>query len=80
MSKSIKTLETSVDLTPSFKTSVGARVERSYFERGLFINFGTAILFKRNNAEKDVCRAHTFSSLDCNFFVRTFYTVDDFFR
>ena len=39
---------------------------------------GTVILFKTNMAEKDVCRAHTFCSLDCNFsFSTDFYTVDD---
>ena len=40
------------------------RGQGSCFECGLFINFGTTILFKRNMVEKHVCRAHTFSSLD----------------
>ena len=29
----------------------------------------SVILFKRNMAEKYVCRAHKFRSLDCNFFL-----------
>ena len=59
MPKSKKTLEKSLDLTPSFKTSFHARVEGSCFECGLF---GTCavILFNRNMAETDVCCAHTF--------------------
>ena len=61
ISKSKKTLEPSLDLTPSFKTSVDARVD------GLFLNFGAVIIFKRNMAEKDVCRAHSFGSQNCNF-------------
>ena len=32
----------------------------------------SVILFKRNMAEKDVCHAHTFCSLDCNFFLYFF--------
>ena len=44
------------------------RKSRGYcFECRLFINFCAIILLKRNMTEKDVCRAHTFSSLDCNF-------------
>ena len=61
MSKSKNTLETSLDLTPLFKT-VGL-----CFEWGLFINFDALILFKRSMAEKVICCAQTCSSLDCNF-------------
>ena len=39
----------------------------SCFECGLFINFGTIILFKRSMTEKDVCLPHRFISLDCSF-------------
>ena len=67
MSKIKKTLETSLDLTPSFQTGVDAKVERSCFECGLFINYDAVILFKRNMVEKDVCLTHSFSSIDCNF-------------
>ena len=36
------------------------------------------VLFKTNIAEQGICCAHTFCSLNCNFFfVWTFYTVDD---
>ena len=67
MPKIKKTLETSLDLTPSFKTCVDAKVEGSCFECGLFINYDAVILFKRNVAEKDVCLTHSFSSIDSNF-------------
>ena len=43
------------------------------FECGLFINFRAIILFKGNMTEKDVCRTHTFSSLDCNFSFCTYF-------
>ena len=54
--------------------------EGSCFECGLFINFGAIILYKRIMADKDVCPAHTFSSVDCNFSfcMQTFYLIDDF--
>ena len=68
MSKSKKTLETSLDLTPLFKTSIDRRVKQaSCFEWGLFINFDALILFKRSMAEKVICCAQTCSFLDCNF-------------
>ena len=75
MSKRKKTLERSLNLTPSLKTSVDARVEGSCFKCGLFINFGAVILFKRSNkTEKDVWCAHTRLVL----LTVTSYTVDDF--
>ena len=45
---------------------------RVFFRMWIICKIGAVILFKRNMAEKDVCRAHTFRSLNCNF-----YTVDD---
>ena len=72
MSKSKKALETCLDLTPSFKTSIDARVEGLQMQIYKFINFGAVILFKRKKVEKDVCRAQKFSSLDCNLFCTDF--------
>ena len=66
MPKSERNLETSLYLTPLFKTSVDARVE-GLVSNWIIWKIGAVILFKRNIAEKDVCRAHTFHSLDCNF-------------
>ena len=65
--KSRKTLGTSLDLTLSFKTSVAVRVE-VLFQIWIIWKIGVIILFKTNMAEKDVCRANTFHSLDCNYF------------
>ena len=53
-------------LTPLFKSSVDPRVE-ALVSNWIIWKIGAVILFKRNMAEKDVCRAHTFRSLDCNF-------------
>ena len=66
MSKGKNTLEMSLDLTSSFKTSADARVE-SLVSNVDYLKIGTIILFKRNTAEKDVCQAHKFCSLNCNF-------------
>ena len=70
MSKCKKTLETSLDLRPLLKTSVDARVKGPFIKCKLIINSSGVILFKRNMTEKDVCCAHTFSSLDYNFSFR----------
>ena len=77
MSKGKKTLETSLDLTPSLKTSVDAKVE-GLFWMWIIWKISVIILSKRNMVEKDVCGAHTLRSLECNFYVRTFHTADDF--
>ena len=66
MSKGKNTLEMSLDLTSSFKTSADARVE-SLVSNVDYLKIGTIILFKRNTAEKDLCQAHKFCSLNCNF-------------
>ena len=60
MSKSKKTLETSLDLTSLFKTSIDRRVKQASC-------FDALILFKRSMAEKVICCAQTCSFLDCNF-------------
>ena len=70
MSKSKKTLETSLDLTPSFSTSVDTRVEGLVSNKGYLQNQRYNFILK-NMAEKDVCRAFMFRSLDCNFSVST---------
>ena len=72
ISKSKKTLETSLDLKPWFKTSVDAK-SRILFQMWIIWKTSTVILFKRNMAEKDVCRARSFCSLDCSFSFRTEY-------
>ena len=66
MSKSKKILETSLNLTPSFKTSVDEMVQ------GLVSNVNYLHSLRRNfiqkkQAETDVCCAHTFRYLDCDF-------------
>ena len=58
MAKSKKTLEASLDLTPSFMTSVDGRVEEVLFRIWIILKIGAVILFKRNMAEKDVCRTY----------------------
>ena len=63
-SQSKKTLETSLDLTPPFKTLVDVKVE----EMWIIWKIDAVILFKRYMAEKDFCRAHTSRSLDCNLY------------
>ena len=55
MSKSKKTLETNLDLMPSFKTFVETMVEGMW----IFWKIGAVILFKTNLAKKDFCRSHT---------------------
>ena len=46
---------------------------RVLFRMWVIWKIGAIILFKRNMAEKDVCRAHMFRSLGCNFsFCRDF--------
>ena len=57
---------TSLDLTPSFKTSVDAKVEGLVSNVDYLENW-CMLLFKTNMAEKDACCEHTFLSLDCNF-------------
>ena len=77
MSKSKKTLETSLDPTPSYKTSVGEMVQ------GLVLNVNYLEIRRRNfiqkkQAETDVFRAHPFRSLDCDFsFYTDFYIMDE---
>ena len=65
MSKSKKTLETSMslDLTPSIKTSVDTRVEILVSNVDCLENWHH-ILFKRNMTETDICCAHMFCFLD----------------
>ena len=58
MAKSKKTLEASLDLTPSFMTSVDGRVEEVLFRIWIILKIGAVILFKRNMAEQDVCRTY----------------------
>ena len=54
---------------------------RVLFQMWIIWKIDTVILFKSNMTEKDICCAHKFCSLDCNFFlVWTFYTVDDSWR
>ena len=66
MPKSKKTMETSLDLTLSFKTSIDARIE-GLVSNVDYLEFGTVILFKRNMAEKDICCTDV-SFSDCIFF------------
>ena len=76
-SKNKKILKTSLDHMLSCKTSVGSRVN-GLVPVWIIWKIGALILFKRNMAEKDLCRAHNFCSINCNFlFVQTFDTVDD---
>ena len=56
----------SLDLKPSFKSCVDARL-RALLQMWMIWKIGAVILFKKNMVEKDICRAHTFRSLDCNF-------------
>ena len=62
MSKRKMILETSLDLKPSFKTSVDARVEDLVSNVDYFKNWRCN--FSYNMEQKDVCRAHKFHSLD----------------
>ena len=64
MSKRKMILETSLDLKPSFKTSVDARVEDLVSNVDYFKNWRCN--FSYNMEQKDVCRAHKFHSLDLN--------------
>ena len=65
MPKSVKTLETSLDLTPSFKTSFDMRLgSRVLFRMWIVCKIGTVTLFKQNMTETDVCHVHTFFFTD----------------
>ena len=66
MPKNKKSLEMSLDLKPSFKTCVDARVEVLASNVDYLENRRRNFI-QKNMVEKDVCRAHTFRSLDCNF-------------
>ena len=61
MSKSKKTLEMSLDFTPSFKTSA----DRSWvlFRMWIISKIAAIILFKINMAEKESCRAYVLFSV-----------------
>ena len=78
MPKSKKTLETSLNLTPSFKTSVDARVE------GLVLNVDYLENCCRNFIQKKCGKKKTSAAYTCLFlwtiivlFVLTFSTVAD---
>ena len=80
MSKSKKTLETSLDLTPSFKTSVDfwCKVWESCFECGLFGKLAPQFYSKQMGQKKTpAVRKRFVLSTVIFLFVRTFYTVDD---
>ena len=66
MWKSKKTLEKSLDLCLYSRPPL-RQVSRALFQMWIIWKIGAIILFKTNMAEKDVCRSHTFPSLDCNF-------------
>ena len=69
----------SLTLMPKSKKTLGTRIlrfrSRPPLRQGLRVlrrmwiiwKIGAVILSKRNMTEKDVCRAHMFRSLDCNF-------------
>ena len=75
MPKSKKTMETSVDLTPSFKTSVDARV------KGRVSNVDYLKIRHRNFIRKKYGRKRRLRRTHIIFlFIRTFYTVNDSYR
>ena len=59
MTKSKKALETSLDLTPLFKTSFDTRLE-GFVSNVDYLENQHLNLFKRDMAETDVCHAHKF--------------------
>ena len=62
-----KTLETSFDLTPLFRTSsVHAKVDGLVLNVDYLENWCNRFIQKKYG-KKDVCRGHTFCSLECNF-------------
>ena len=63
--KSKKILETSLDLTPYFNTSVNARVEGLALNVDSLENRHHNFIQKKYNREMSA--EHTFHSLDCNF-------------
>ena len=67
MSKNKKTLETSLDLYAFVQVLLWRKGPTSCFECRLFGKSAASFYSKKNMAEKDVCRAHTFRYLDCNF-------------
>ena len=67
MPKSKKTLETSLNLTPSFKTSVDARVEGLVLNVDYLENCCRNFIQMKCGKKKDVCRVHVPLSLDYNF-------------
>ena len=76
MSKSKTTLETSLNLMPSFK-DLRWRKDEGLFSNVNFLENRGSNFIQRNMAVKDVSRTHTFCSLDCNFsFCTEFYTDD----
>ena len=64
--KDKKTLETSLDLTPSFKTSLDARVEGLVLNLDYLGNLRSNFIQKKYG-RKDIWRAHKFHPLECNF-------------
>ena len=70
-----KTMETSLSLTALFKTSIDARAQGLVLNVDYLENRQHNFIKKKKKekkvAEKDICCAHTFCSLDCNFSVFT---------
>ena len=59
-----------MDLTPSFKTSLDARVD-GLVSNVDYLENRRRNFIQKNMAEKDIWRARKFRSLDCNFFFPT---------
>ena len=71
ISKSKKTLEMSLDLTLSFKTSIDTRVKVLASNVDYLENWCRNFIQKKYGRKKDVCYASTFRSLDCHFYFCT---------
>ena len=67
MSKSIKTLETSLDFAPSLRTSVDARVEGLVSNVDYLENQCRNFIQKEYGRKRRLSRTHFPFSLDCNF-------------
>ena len=77
MSKSKKALETSLDLTTLFKTSVGIRVEDLVLIVGYLENWHLNFTQKKYGRKRHLLRTYFVLWTVIFLFVRTFYTTDD---
>ena len=78
MLKSKKTLEMSLDLMPSFKTSIDARVEGLVSNMDYLENWRCNFVKKKHDRTRHLLDTHVlFSGLQSFPIVQTFYRVDD---